>query len=385
MQHRGLEFDIYGLKRIGIFTHDLYPFKPWGQGRYVYDLVRHLRTGHGREVFVFSPSDNIEDDHHLQIFAGSHHRPGRNITFSIRLGRVIEKIIKKFNLSLVHFQGGPGGLFVVRRPSVPLIYTVHHTYYQQFKYIPSQRWKRILYLWEKLSYGKSDYIICDSDSTRRIINRHYAVGKRTCSIVPIGVDQRCFYPLGLKRIPNSLLFLGRLEKRKGVDFLVRSILAAKKEIDEIRLFIGGKGGLRPEMEAFVKRNGLKGNIIFLGTIDDRDLTGWYNKVSLVVIPSIFEGFGLTAIEAMACATPVIVTGVDGLRDVVKDDVNGLTVPYNDVEALSEKIVMLLRDKDRQRALVRNGRMTVEENYNWDKISQEIINIYDGILSRSGES
>ena len=164
------------MKNIGIFTHDLYPFKPWGQGRYVYDLVRHVRPKYDRRVFVFSPSEGIDDRFHVQIFPGSHNTLGKNITFSIKLDCVIERIIENFNLSLIHFQGGPGGLFVIRHPSVPLIYTVHHTYYQQFKYIPSQEWKKVLYLWEKASYSKSDYIICDSDSTRRIISRNYAVG-----------------------------------------------------------------------------------------------------------------------------------------------------------------------------------------------------------------
>ena len=118
------------MKNIGIFTHDLYPFKPWGQGRYVHDLVKYLRKNIDGKIYVFSPSDNIKDELHIQIFRGSHNTLGKNIIFSIKLGLEIETLIKNNYLSLVHFQGGPGGLFLLKKCSVPIIYTIHHTYYQ---------------------------------------------------------------------------------------------------------------------------------------------------------------------------------------------------------------------------------------------------------------
>jgi len=131
------------MKNIGIFTHDLYPYKPWGQGRYVYDLVNHLRKSCSRNIFVFSPSIGIRDPMHIQIFPGSHSTIGKNITFSIKSAYIIEGLVKRHNLGIVHFQGGPGGLFLIKKLSVPLIYTVHHTYYQQSTYIKSQRWKKL--------------------------------------------------------------------------------------------------------------------------------------------------------------------------------------------------------------------------------------------------
>jgi glycosyltransferase involved in cell wall biosynthesis len=372
------------MNNIGIFTHDLYPFVPWGQGRYVYDLVRCISKAYQENIFVFSPFGDIRNNNHIQIFPGSHDTAGKNITFSIKLACIIERLVNKYNLGLVHFQGGPGGLFLLKKLSVPLIYTVHHTFYQQSRYIQSLQWKRILYLWERFGYKRSDYLMCVSDSTRRIVLRNYGASRKLCETIPIGVDQDRFFPLNFERMPNSLFFLGRLESRKGIDFLIKTIPKVKERLNDIQLFIGGDGFLRPFLENFIKQNHLENNVHLLGTVDDSELNEWYNKVSLVVIPSIFEGFGLTAIEAVACGTPVIATEVDGLRDVIEDEVNGLLVQYNDVEALSAKIIYLLKDKDKQSKLSLNGKKKAATIYNWNSISQDILKVYEYVLGKSSD-
>lgn len=370
------------MKNIGIFTHDLYPFKPWGQGRYVYDLVKSIREKHKGNIFIFSPSSHIKDDKHIQIFPGSHNSIGKNITFSMKLACVIERLINNYNLDLVHFQGGPGGLFLLKKPSVPLIYTVHHTYFQQSRTIRFQGWKKILYLWERFCYRKSNYIICVSASTTQVVLRHYHVSQSICEIIPNGVDLNRFFPLSLKKIPNSLFFLGRLESRKGVDFLIKTIPMVKNRLMDIQLFIGGDGKLKSYLEKFIKKNNLGNNVHLLGTIDDSVLNDWYSKVSAVIIPSVFEGFGLTAIEAMACGTPVIATDGDALRDLIEDGVNGLLVQYNDVESLTDKILYLLKNKAEQSKLSLNGKKKVQTVYNWSNISQDILRIYENVLGKS---
>lgn len=221
--------------------------------------------------------------------------------------------------------------------------------------------------------------MCASVSTQRIMLRHYGVSRDRCETIPVGVDQDRFFPLNLERIPSSLFFLGRLELRKGIDFLIRAIPMVKDRLGDIQLFVGGEGVLRSSLEDFIKQNNLEGNVHLLGTMDDSSLNERYNRVSVVIVPSVFEGFGLTVIEAMACSTPVIATDVDALRDVIEDGVNGFLVPYNDVEALSDKILYLLKSKtDRLRFSI-NGRKIVKSVYNWNKISNDILRIYEKVL------
>ena len=368
-------------RNIGIFTHDLYPYKPWGQGRYVHDLVRHLRHLHESCIYVFSPSPGMGDPYHIEIFKGSHQTAGKNLTFSFKLSFEIDRLIRKYELGLVHFQGGPGGMLLLGKPSVPLVYTVHHTYYQQSKYITSQKWKKLLYPWEKYGYKRSDFLICVSASTREVLLKEYGIEKTRCRVIPNGVDGEHFHETGTPRIPHSLFFIGRLEERKGVDFLLRSIPRVKESLRDVRLYIAGRGRLELELRKIVRDSRLDENVELLGVLDDREVNDWYNKVSLVVIPSVFEGFGLTVIEAMACGTPVIATNVDGLRDVVRNPNMGRLVDYNDVRGLSDAIISLLKNDEERRSLASQVAAEVRTKYDWQIVAAQVFETYEAVLTR----
>ncbi|MBW1781126.1 MAG: glycosyltransferase family 4 protein [Deltaproteobacteria bacterium] len=363
---------------VGIFTHDLYPFKPWGQGRYVFDLVRHLGPKWRDKLTVFSPSSNIAWPFHVRLFPGSHDSLGKNISFSLKLSRVMEDLIDRYQLDLVHFQGGPGGLFLFNHPSVPVLYTVHHTYFQQQKYIRFQRWKYLLYLLEKFSYQNARYMMADSPSTREILLRHYSIAPDDCKVVPIGVDTTRFSPLDQTRIPNSLLFIGRLEQRKGIDFLIRTMAHVRLTIPDVKLYIAGGGRLDRSTVRYIKRQDLMSNVSFEGSIPDESVNLWYNRVTAVVIPSVFEGFGLVAIESMASGTPVIATRVDGLKDIVIHGKNGLLAAYNDTQTFSAHIVRVLTSKVTRQKLVECGLQTVKYSYNWHKIRDDVQNTYRSV-------
>lgn len=367
------------MKNIGIFTHDLYPFKPWGQGRYVYDLVKHLRGSSDAKVFVFSPSEGVEDPCHVQIFKGSHRSFGKNISYSLKVGMVIQDLVNRYDLGLAHFQGGPGGLFLLKRPCVPVLYTAHHTYYQQSVYVPGQRWKKIFFPLEKLGYAKADHIVCDSPSTRKILIENYGINERKCSVVIIGVDKSQFFPSHGKRIPESLLFIGRLEARKGIDFLIKAMPLVKARCPEVRLFIAGEGNLRAWIARFIAEHDLHKNVKLLGVLEDKHMSRWYNSVAVLVVPSVFEGFGLNAAEAMACGTPVIATDVDGLKDVVDHGVNGLLVQYADVPRLSETISFLLANESERQRLAENGFIKARDVFDWNRATRDISRLYRGLL------
>lgn len=363
------------MKNIGIFTHDLYPFRPWGQGRYVYDLANHLRRIIEAKVFIFSPSEVIDDPCHVQIFKGSHRSLGKNTSYSFKVALVIEKLIRRYNLGLAHFQGGPGGLFLLRRLSVPVLYTVHHTYYQQSAYVPGQRWKRIFWGMEKLSYGRAGRIVCVSPSTQKVLIEKYHVAEHACSVVLNGVDKIQFFDSHSERFPNSLLFIGRLEARKGVDFLMKAIPLVKARCPEVRLFIAGDGNLRQWIERTISEQDLHRNTVMLGVLEDKLVPRWYNRVTAVVVPSVFEGFGLNAAEAMACGTPVIATDVDGLRDIVDNNVNGRLVEYGNVHQLSETILSVIGNYRERQKLAENCLLKATNVFDWYRAARQIAHVY----------
>ena len=347
---------------LGIFTDDFFPYIG-GMGRYVYEVTRRLPVD---KFAVFSPCQN-ELPYHIQI-APPLHAKLRNISFSLWLGRNIHQLIKRNDLKRLNLQCGPGGLFLLKKPQVPLVATCYHTWWQQSHYIHKQFWKRIFIPLERRTYRIADKIVCISEDSRGILLEKYGIQPKKTIVISPGIDTRQFFPIeSLEKIPNSILYVGRVDKRKGVDFLIKAMPEVVRKLPAVKLYIGGIGKDLPALKAYVQTRELAKNIDFLGFIPDESLNLWYNKVQCVVIPSVFEGFGLTAVEAMAAGTSVICTDVDSLRCIVDDGVCGYLAKYNDCKTLSAKILNLLTNPDTRRQFSKKGRARVLSSYDWQVI------------------
>lgn len=362
--------------KVGVFTYDFYPFEG-GQGRHIYEIYNRLIDNTEIELLIFSPCRN-KLKNHVSILPFTK-KFGKNILFSILLHFCLGNIIRAHKIDIIHFHGGPGGLFFLREINIPVIYTVHHTYYQQYRFIHKQKWKWIFSLIESSSYKKADKIIAVSSSTKNVLVERYGLREERIKVIPNGVDLSRFHPMNIDKIPNSILYVGRLDKRKGIDFLVKTIPLIKKEIPEIKLFIVGKGKLRKPLEKFIHFHHLESNIQFLGFIPDRELPQWYNKAEITVIPSVFEGFGITAIESMACGTPVIATKVDGLKDVIDDGKTGFLIAPSNKEELSNTIIRILKNEKLRDKIIKNGKKEILDRFKWNKIIGEILGIYQTVI------
>ena len=356
--------------KIGIFTYDFYPFEG-GQGRHLFELYQRIYKS--KQFIIFSPCKNKFEDH-LQIF-GWTKKIGKNILLSFLLNFQINQLIKKYNLKIVHFHCGPGGIILIRKPKAKMICTVHHTYFQQQKFVPGQKWKKIFYYLEKLMYQKADKIICVSQDTASVLKKEYQIKKSKTAVIPNGVNLSYFEPLkNIKKESKGLIFVGRLDKRKGIDWLIEAVPLIKRKIPRVKLFVAGGGKFRNELEKEVVNHKLEKNIVFLGFIRDEELSEWYNRAEATIIPSVFEGFGIIAIESMACGTPVLATNVQGIREIIDDGKNGILVNYGNKKALAEKAIKLLKNKSLRDKLTKEGLKTAKK-YDWERISQKTLTIY----------
>jgi glycosyltransferase involved in cell wall biosynthesis len=256
-----------------------------------------------------------------------------------------------------------------KKPTIPSVATCYHTWWQQSHYIKSQFWKRLFIPFEVKTYRLADRIICISEDSRRILTEKYGIEPEKTKVITPGVDAaNGFFPLqDIEKIPESVLYIGRVDKRKGVDFLVKAMRKVVLHLPGAQLFVGGTGKDLAALRTYSQANGLEKNVRFLGFIPDENLNLWYNRVECTVIPSVFEGFGLTAVEAMAAGTSVICTDVDSLRNIVEDGVSGNLVPYDDDTHLSAKIVTLLRDETMRRRFALEGRERVLTRYDWEVV------------------
>jgi len=193
-------------------------------------------------------------------------------------------------------------------------------------------------------------------------------------ILPPGVDLEKFKPLGLNNTDkaNKVIFflsiLDRFHFYKGLDYLLQAVKKITSKIP-LKLYVGGSGELLNYYKEFVERNGLEETVHFLGFLDDETLLRYYNLCDVFVLPSISsaqEGFGLAALEAMACKKPVIVTDITGVAEDIQRQGAGVVVKPRNIDALSEALVYLLSNENGRKTMGDNAYRLVKENYTWQR-------------------
>lgn len=203
-------------------------------------------------------------------------------------------------------------------------------------------------------------------------------------VVPVGVDVNRFKPLDVEEEPNSIFFLSLLDefhKYKGLEYLLDSIKIVKNEINDVKLIVGGKGTLLDHYRSMAESLGLKDNVEFHGFVSEDKIVEYYNSCSLFVLPSISsaqEGFGIVALEALACEKPVITTEIVGIAKDLKETQSGMVVPKKDPESLANAIIHILNGKSREK-MGANGRKLVKNKYTWEIVAKLTEKVYNEIL------
>jgi len=359
--------------KIGIITYDFYP-AIGGQGVESYNLYMHLKDK--LDIFVISSSSNNLDKH-LHVAVPNLFIP-KHILFSIYINLNLNKIIKKYELDVLQVYGGPGGVILLRKPCIPLIYLANHTYAQQYEYFKKRVYK-LLQKFEKKGYAISEKIVSISTTTRDSLIECYGIHSEKIEVIPVGIDTHVFKPVYVKKIPNSVLYVGRLHERKGIFYLIDAIKTVKDEIPDIKLYLIGSGDLKGALQKKIEAEDLFGNTIFIGSVSEEELIKWYNKTEVFVIPSLFEGFGIVCIEAMACGAPVIGTNVPGIVDIIKNNENGILVKPKNYFELADAIQKLLQDDIFRKRLSENGQKTTKSQFEWRIISKRFIEAYKGVV------
>ena len=205
------------------------------------------------------------------------------------------------------------------------------------------------------------------------------------NIIPNGVDVKHFSP-NISPIEEfgdgklNILFVSRLEKRKGLNYLLEAFKQIKREIPNSRLIIVGPGTrLRRGYERVVKRSGLK-DVVFTGLVSYEDLPRYYKTADVFCAPATgHESFGIILLEAMAAGKPIIASNIEGYAGVLAHNVEGLLTPPGDKEMLARALLSLLTDKALRREMGARGRVKAAE-YSWERVAQNVLQYYIRVLS-----
>lgn len=178
-------------------------------------------------------------------------------------------------------------------------------------------WKKVLAgLTEKLAYGAADKIIVTTDRDKTYIEKNYPVSEEKVHVIPNYIDTDLFKPDPAPRIPNRLLYVGRMEPEKNLINLIRAVNGL-----EVELILIGDGSMKPQLEILVAENGIR-NVKFLGRVANELLVQEYNKAEIYIQPSIYEGNPKTIMEAMACGCLVIGSNVRGIKELIVHEITG---------------------------------------------------------------
>ena len=181
-----------------------------------------------------------------------------------------------------------------------------------------------------------------------------------------------------------VLFVGRLVYEKGAHVLINAIPKVLEKVDA-KFVIVGSGYMKEQLSNIVKSMGLEHKVLFTGFLDDETLLKLQKCADVSAVPSLFEPFGIVALEAMAAKSPVVVSDTGGLSEIVEHDVTGVKVYPNNPDSLAWGITKILLDENYRNRIRENAYMKVQEKYDWDKIAQQTKRIYEGVLGEYSKS
>lgn len=240
---------------------------------------------------------------------------------------------------------------------------------------------------DKVLVSTKDYFL--EGGFKKIMEKY----KNKIEELPFSIDANIFKPAQkdeslvkryLLKNKNTLIFVGGLDKGhyfKGLEILLSAF--SKLDQKKYRLFVVGDGDLRLGYEKMTKDLNIDSNVIFLGDINDKELINYYNLSDALVLPSINRGeaFGIVQIEAMACAKPVIVSDLPGVRKVLENKKTGYTFKVGDSNDLKEKIEKLFENKSNYNKMSENARNRVVEKYIDAFVFQKLNKIYENLLNK----
>lgn len=398
---------------ICLVSREYPPETDWGGiGAYTYYLANGL-AAKGYQVHVICQSLDFDKeymDDKVYVHRVSHknrfyHKRfltefALRLEYSLSVFAKLKEIIKKYNIDIVESPNlSAESIIYTFSKKAPLVTRLHTAYFEVVKNLnwPMSFDRRLSCLLEDTLILKSDLVSCSTNAHATKIVSKIKIDVNKIKIIPLGVG---LPPLaqgydGGNSKDLEVLFVGRLEKRKGVHVLLEAVPLILEEIPNVQFILIGRDTFvssdyvsfsGPKERSFKESllNSLaakyKKNVHFLGYIRNEDLFPYFRSCNLFVAPSLYESFGLVYIEAMSYGKPVVATNVGGIPEVVSNERDGILVEPNNSESLAQAIIRLLKDKELNRFMGQNARRTVEQRFTREIMAENTLAAYKEILS-----
>jgi len=303
--------------------------------------------------------------------------------FSFRAFLKIRELLRHISFDVIHDNQCIGyGLLLMRSFGIPVVATIHHPLSVDLENALERassfanRMKGVMFypiLMQRLVSKRLDHVITVSEDSKRRINSDFGVPMEKQTVVYNGLDESIFRPIpGVGKKKGKMLFVGNVEDgKKGFVYLLKALTMVKSDL---RLTVVDGGSPHRRLAgALIERLGLGGRIEFTGKTDTSSLVRHYCESEMVVVPSVYEGFGFPAAEAMACGVPVIASDGGALPEVVGEA--GVIVPARDERALACAIDGLYSDRKLMRRLGSEGNARVLKEFNWTRAVERMVSVF----------
>ncbi|WP_100406803.1 1,4-alpha-glucan branching protein domain-containing protein [Bacillus solitudinis] len=383
-------------RRILMLSWEYPPMIVGGLARHVYDLSRSL-VDKGNEVHVITahiqgyPDYEINQGVHVHRVKGL--QPEANSFFdwvaslNFAMVRHGKQITRKYAFDVIHAHDwlvSVAAKSLKHELKLPLVATIHATEHGRNQGIHTDMQHEISRKEWELTYEANQVIVC-SEFMKKEVEMIFDLPGDKVTVIPNGVDFELIRPKRITDFPTNQKFtvfsVGRIVKEKGYQSVIDAADKIREMQGQVEFVIAGKGPMLEEYRHQVSERGLEDFVQFLGFISDDERNEWFARCDVVIFPSLYEPFGIVALEGMAAGKPTVVSDTGGLADIIEHGENGLKMYPGDAESLITQLMYLYNYPIIREGLATQGYRDVSTKFDWKSIAQKTEKVLDVCLDK----
>ena len=313
------------------------------------------------------------------------------LMFNHFLSKRMADITKKVDFDVMHVHdwlAAFSGISFKHYLKKPMVLTVHSTEVGRAQGLHSPDSFSINGIEWWSTYEANRVIVCSQSMQNEICN-HFNIPEKKVDVIPNAIDIEKYQTSidrGLVRQrygvgwgEKLVLCVGRLVSQKGIEYFIRAIPQIARHFPEAKYIIVGEGWSRDSLEAEARASGHANKIRFTGFASDQEVINLMTSADVLVVPSIYEPFGIVALEGMATGVPVVASQVDGLAEIIEHDRTGIFVFPKNPESIAWGIERILSDYDHAKWMTENAKEKLHKAYSWEAVAMKTVEVYKKVI------
>jgi glycogen(starch) synthase len=385
--------------KIGTLSWEFPPRVVGGIARHCEGLAKaQVQQGHDVHLFTldFPGSPSYEEMDGIKVYRASTELGHPNfltwvLLFNHFLSKRMADLTQLVDFDVMHVHdwlAAFSGITFKHYIKKPMVLTVHSTEVGRAQGLHSPDSFSINGIEWWATYEADRVIVCSHSMKEEICN-HFNLPEKKIDVIPNAIDSSKYqisvdrgairqrYGVGWGE--KLILCVGRLVPQKGVEYFIRAIPQIAQRHPEAKYIIVGEGWSRDILEAEAKATGHADKIRFTGFASDREVINLMTSADALIVPSIYEPFGIVALEGMATGVPVVASKVGGLAEIIDHEKTGLFVYPRNIDSIAWGIDKILSDPDHARWLTKNAKEKLHKAYSWEAVAMKTVEVYRKVV------